>query len=68
MFVHLEQALVALALPPDPAQPKRLMSRLRRLLARAQPGDAEVDNSARHRRGDHSKRAAASEPARKGGR
>ena len=42
MFVHLEQALVALGYL-DPAQPKRLMSRLRRLLARAQPGDAEVD-------------------------
>ncbi len=42
MFAHLEQALVALGYL-DPAQPKRLMSRLRRLLARAQPGDAEVD-------------------------
>lgn len=42
MFVHLEQALVALGYL-DPAQPKRLMSRLRRLLARAQPSDAEVD-------------------------
>jgi tRNA/rRNA methyltransferase len=42
MFAHLEQALVALGYL-DPAQPKRLMSRLRRLLARAQPSDAEVD-------------------------
>jgi tRNA/rRNA methyltransferase len=42
MFVHLEQALVALGYL-DPAQPKRLMSRLRRLLARARPSDAEVD-------------------------
>lgn len=42
MFLHLEQALVALGYL-DPAQPKRLMSRLRRLLARAQPTDAEVD-------------------------
>jgi tRNA/rRNA methyltransferase len=42
MFEHLEQALVELGYL-DPAQPKRLMSRLRRLLARAQPSDAEVD-------------------------
>ena len=42
MFVHLEQALVDLGYL-DPAQPKRLMSRLRRLLARAQPSDEEVD-------------------------
>jgi len=42
MFGHLEQALVELGYL-DPAQPKRLMSRLRRLLARAQPSDAEVD-------------------------
>ena len=42
MLAHLEQALVALGYL-DPAQPKRLMSRLRRLLARAQPSDAEVD-------------------------
>jgi tRNA/rRNA methyltransferase len=42
MFVHLEQALVSLGYL-DPAQPKRLMSRLRRLLARAQPSDTEVD-------------------------
>jgi tRNA/rRNA methyltransferase len=42
MFVHLEQALVEIGYL-DPAQPKRLMSRLRRLLARAQPTDTEVD-------------------------
>jgi tRNA/rRNA methyltransferase len=42
MFAHLEQALVALGYL-DPAQPKRLMSRLRRLLARAQPSEVEVD-------------------------
>jgi tRNA/rRNA methyltransferase len=42
MFAHLEQALVALGYL-DPAQPKRLMSRLRRLLARAQPNDTEID-------------------------
>ncbi len=42
MFEHLAQALVELGYL-DPAQPKRLMSRLRRLLARAQPSDAEVD-------------------------
>jgi len=42
MFTHLEQALVTVGYF-DPAQPKRLMSRLRRLLARAQPSDAEVD-------------------------
>ncbi len=42
MFTHLEQALVALGYL-DSQQPKRLMSRLRRLLTRAQPSDAEVD-------------------------
>jgi len=42
MFTHLEQALVELGYL-DPSQPKRLMSRLRRLLARAQPTDAEID-------------------------
>jgi tRNA/rRNA methyltransferase len=42
MFAHIEQALVELGYL-DPAQPKRLMSRLRRLLARAQPSDAEAD-------------------------
>ncbi len=42
MFAHLEQALIALGYL-DPQQPKRLMSRLRRLLTRAQPTDAEVD-------------------------
>jgi tRNA/rRNA methyltransferase len=42
MFAHLEQALVALGYL-DPAEPKRLMARLRRMLARARPTDAEVD-------------------------
>jgi tRNA/rRNA methyltransferase len=42
MFDHLEQALVEVGYL-DPAQPKRLMSRLRRLLARARPSDTEVD-------------------------
>lgn len=42
MLAHLEQALVAIGYL-DPAQPGRLMSRLRRLLARAQPSDSEVD-------------------------
>lgn len=42
MHGHLEQALVALGYL-DPAQPKRLMSRLRRLLARAHPTVSEVD-------------------------
>ncbi len=42
MLAHLEQALVELGYL-DPAQPRRLMSRLRRLLARAQPSDEEVD-------------------------
>lgn len=42
MFAHLQQALIELGYL-DPAQPKRLMSRLRRLLARAQPSEAEVD-------------------------
>jgi tRNA/rRNA methyltransferase len=42
MFTHLEQALVEIGYL-DPAQPKRLMSRLRRLLARARPTDTEVD-------------------------
>lgn len=42
MLAHLEEALIALGYL-EPQQPKRLMSRLRRLLARAQPTDAEVD-------------------------
>ena len=42
MHRHLEQALIALGYL-DPAQPKRLMARLRRLLTRAQPTAAEVD-------------------------
>lgn len=42
MYVHLEQALVALGYL-DPAQPRRLMSRLRRLLNRAHPSAAEID-------------------------
>lgn len=42
LYAHLEQALVALGYL-DPGQPKRLMSRLRRLIGRAQPSDAEVD-------------------------
>jgi tRNA/rRNA methyltransferase len=42
LFAHVEAALVALGYL-DPAAPKRLMSRLRRLAARAQPTAAEVD-------------------------
>lgn len=42
MHEHLERALVALGYF-DPAQPKRLMSRLRRLLTRARPTAAEID-------------------------
>ncbi len=42
MHAHLEQALIALGYL-DPAQPKRLMARLRRLLTRAQPTASEVD-------------------------
>ena len=42
MHRHLEEALVALGYL-DPAQPKRLMSRLRRLLTRAQPSAKEID-------------------------
>ncbi len=42
MYAHLEHALAALGYL-DPAQPKRLMARLRRLIARAQPTATEVD-------------------------
>lgn len=42
MFAHLEQALIALGYL-DPAAPRRLMARLRRLLARAQPTASEID-------------------------
>ncbi len=42
MHQHLEDALVALGYL-DPAQPKRLMSRLRRLITRAQPSAKEID-------------------------
>jgi tRNA/rRNA methyltransferase len=42
MFEHLERGLVALDYL-DPAQPKHLMARLRRLLARAQPTATEID-------------------------
>lgn len=42
LHAHLEAALVALGYL-DPAQPKRLMARLRRLLTRARPTASEVD-------------------------
>jgi tRNA/rRNA methyltransferase len=42
MHAHWEQALVALGYL-DPEQPKRLMSRLRRLFTRARPTASEVD-------------------------
>jgi tRNA/rRNA methyltransferase len=42
MYRHLEQALVSLGYL-DPAQPRRLMSRLRRLITRAQPSAKEID-------------------------
>jgi tRNA/rRNA methyltransferase len=42
MFAHLEQGLVAVGYL-DPAQPRHLMARLRRLLTRAQPSATEVD-------------------------
>jgi tRNA/rRNA methyltransferase len=42
MFAHLEQGLVALGYL-DPGQPKHLMARLRRLLARAGPTPTELD-------------------------
>ncbi len=42
MLQHLEQALIALGYL-DPAQPRRLMARLRRLLNRAAPTATEID-------------------------
>lgn len=42
MYQHLEQALVALEYL-DPDVPRKLLSRLRRLLARAQPTPSEID-------------------------
>lgn len=42
MVEHLREALVALGYL-DPAEPRRLMSRLRRLFARARPTPSEVD-------------------------
>ena len=42
MFTHLAQGLVALGYL-DPAEPKHLMARLRRLLLRAQPTPTEID-------------------------
>jgi len=42
MFAHLAQGLVALGYL-DPAEPKHLMARLRRLLLRAQPTPTEID-------------------------
>ncbi len=41
-YAHLERALVASGFL-DPAAPKKLMPRLRRLFARARPSDAEID-------------------------
>jgi tRNA/rRNA methyltransferase len=42
MFAHLERALTAIGYH-DPAEPKHLMARLRRLLARARPTRSEID-------------------------
>ena len=42
MVAHLEQALVALGYL-NPADPKRLISRLRRLFGRARPTASEID-------------------------
>ena len=42
MYAHLEQALVALGYL-DPEVPRKLLSRVRRLLARAHPTASEVD-------------------------
>jgi tRNA/rRNA methyltransferase len=41
-FAHLEQALVVVG-ALDPAEPKRLMQRLRRLFNRARPTQTEID-------------------------
>jgi tRNA/rRNA methyltransferase len=41
-YAHLEQALVAVG-ALDPAEPKRLMPRLRRLFNRARPTQTEID-------------------------
>jgi len=42
MLAHLERALTAICYH-DPAEPKHLMARLRRLFARARPTQSEVD-------------------------
>jgi tRNA/rRNA methyltransferase len=42
MYAHLEQALVALGYL-DPEVPRKLLPRLRRLFARAQPTASEID-------------------------
>lgn len=42
MLAHLERALIAIGYH-DPAEPKHLMARLRRLFARARPTQSEID-------------------------
>lgn len=42
MLAHLERALIAIGYH-DPAEPKHLMSRLRRMFARARPTPSEID-------------------------
>jgi tRNA/rRNA methyltransferase len=42
LYAHLERALITVG-AHDPAEPKRLMQRLRRLLNRARPTQTEVD-------------------------